>query len=79
MQYLQGSVMSCMADTKYIVLLDTSDLRKHSTISLKLGKLDHKLVNVVKKNVTSTNHSILNRECDLQMGFEGKWELDIIK
>ena len=54
-----------MADTKYIVLLDTSDLRKHSTISLKLGKLDHKLVNVVKKNVTSTNHSILNRECDL--------------
>lgn len=70
--------MSCMANAKYIVLLDTSDLRTYSTISLKLGKLDHELVNVVK-NVTSINYSIFNRECDFQMGFEGKWKLDIIK
>lgn len=69
-------MISCMANAKYIVLLDTSDLRTYSTISLKLGKLDQKLVNVVK-NVTSINCSIFNRECDFQMGFEGKWELDI--
>lgn len=40
--------MSSMADAKYKALKDISDLRKHDTISLKLVRLDHKLVNAIK-------------------------------